>query len=846
MSMVDKLKSILAQQKETLANLESEISRIEASDLVTENQSLKTELSRCQVDLRNEKEHNLVISEDNKKLRNAIYEQLYNEKIQILNSTNKKLEVYYSSNIQGELNRLTSFEKSVKKRIDEMAGTLKQNRIDISDDIYLKLDELKILLNTKVTNARTELQKNSKAFATDRAEEFEKLRREQVTDQEVKGRVKQNNIESFIGLNLINKLGILLLIIGVIAASQFTYFKLPDVLKCIVVFIIGFAMLVAGEILNRKKPNVFSLGLTSGGIAILYVALALSFFKFEVIGKYPALGLSVLITAGAFVLSQRYNSQTISAFAMIGGYLPIFSIDGNKTMIYGAMVYFVILNILALIISGNKKWTITAYIGFCLNVFGSIYTSTIMLEGRSHGTPFTIDDLITIIYITFAFVIYTLIPVVGTIKKKLSFKRSDIVLLALNTVISTLFLYSIFYAVNLSDYTGLLAIAFAVVYMALGKLVEKLMPNEKKAIALFLITGLTFVVLIIPFQFGRVWLSLGWLVEGIAILSYGIYKEIKAFKRTGVIISLLCLWAFGIFDLTNIDSYLFVYKYLAITVGSIIILGTLIFKNNLDGKGIQIFKYATTINIWIFSLYIIGSKLRDLLSDMLSRSSFDLDYLITAAMVLVSFVIAYFIPRIKVLLDKFMKVISVIIYCIGLVTLFALNFNSPVIGHLNEVPLSISVIGTIELVVIALLSVFVVRDLVLTLVAEKKFGIEWYPLVISLYFVVILTQNLITQFSLEINNAVISIIYLITALAWITFGFVKRYALIRRFGLGLCMLAVAKLFIIDLSFLSQGYRIVSYFVFGVTLIAISFVYQYFNKRIDTIGGVVLDDKKNNN
>jgi uncharacterized membrane protein len=110
---------------------------------------------------------------------------------------------------------------------------------------------------------------------------------------------------------------------------------------------------------------------------------------------------------------------------------------------------------------------------------------------------------------------------------------------------------------------------------------------------------------------------------------------------------------------------------------------------------------------------------------------------------------------------------------------------------------------------------------------------------------VILTQNLITQYNLEFNNAAISIIYLITALAWITFGFVKRYIFIRRFGLGLSILSVAKLFIIDLSFLSLGYRIISYFVFGVVLIAISFVFQYFNKRIESIGEVMPDDKKSN-
>jgi hypothetical protein len=229
----------------------------------------------------------------------------------------------------------------------------------------------------------------------------------------------------------------------------------------------------------------------------------------------------------------------------------------------------------------------------------------------------------------------------------------------------------------------------------------------------------------------------------------------------------------------------------------------------------------------------------------MADSNFDIDYLITAAMILLSFLIAYIIPRIKILTDSIMKGISVAIYVIAIISMFMLNFSSPVKGNLIELPFAVSAVGTIELIIIALLSILAVRDVILYFVLEKKFGIEWYPFIISLYFVVILTQNLITQYNLEFNNAVISIIYLITALSWITFGFIYRYVFIRRFGLGLSIVSVAKLFIIDLSFLSQGFRIVSYFVFGLTLIAISFVYQYFNKRIENIGEVIPDDKKNN-
>ena len=130
------------------------------------------------------------------------------------------------------------------------------------------------------------------------------------------------------------------------------------------------------------------------------------------------------------------------------------------------------------------------------------------------------------------------------------------------------------------------------------------------------------------------------------------------------------------------------------------------------------------------------------------------------------------------------------------------------------------------------LSVFVMRDLVKTLVLEHKLGIEWYPLIVSGYFLIILTQNLIVQFDLSFSSAAISIIYVLTALAWIILGFTRRYPFIRMFGLGLAALSVIKLFLIDLGSLTQGYRIVSFFALGLILVAISFVYQYFSKLLE--------------
>src|SRR5580704_16668724 len=56
-------------------------------------------------------------------------------------------------------------------------------------------------------------------------------------------------------------------------------------------------------------------------------------------------------------------------------------------------------------------------------------------------------------------------------------------------------------------------------------------------------------------------------------------------------------------------------------------------------------------------------------------------------------------------------------------------------------------------------------------------------------------------------------------------GFLRRSAFVRWQPLLLIAATIAKVFIYDVSQLDRGYRIVSFMVLGVLLLAISFVYQ---------------------
>ena len=839
-SAADNLKVIIEQQKEALSELENQYEILVNSDMGKEINELKDELHNLRVALEQSKTNADSLADENKGLRNALYDQVFSDKIGIINSATQKLDVYFKSGIDVEKNKLADLEQRVKARLDEQKKTLSRNSVSAQEEIYSKIDEISDLLDAKIQEAQELISRIPGAFTQQEREELEALKNEQITNDQILEITKKNNFERFLGLNVINAVGVLLLIVGAITLAHFTYYRLTDVLKGIMLFALGGAMLFTGELLNRKIPNVFSLGISAGGIGILYTALAMSYFALSILDMYPALLICILITAGSVLLSSRYNAQIITVFALVGGYLPLYSIGLDVDLAYGAMIYFFTLNLLVLLISFEKKWRISSFLGLSLNTIGTFYICLLVYRMNT-----LVGTIISIIFVLLAFIIYTAIPIISTYRTGARFRKTDIVLLAINTVVSSLIMFWVFYIHRLQDYNGLLAVSYAVVYLLLGRLVEKRFTgDEKNAKSLFYITGLAFVIMIIPLQFDRSWLSLGWLAEGVLLSVYGILSNEKNVKRAGFVVFALCILSFTSIDCLNVYHYMFIYKYSAITLGCLGILMAFMHRSTTLEFSVKIYRYFSLTNLWLFCLYLIHIKTRFEIQKLSIETAFDFDYMLSASAIVITFALAYAYARIKRLSDIGTKILSIALYAIGIIHLTVINsYMSPVaMAYFRKGTPGIgtTIAGTAILIVLCLLSIVALRDLVLLILTQRKIGIEWFPMIISGYSVIILTQNLISHYNLSFSSAAISIIYVLTALGWIIFGFARRYSFIRKFGLALALLSVIKLFLLDLASLTQGYLIITYFALGLTLLAISFVYQYFNKRLELREEVSID------
>ena len=71
----------------------------------------------------------------------------------------------------------------------------------------------------------------------------------------------------------------------------------------------------------------------------------------------------------------------------------------------------------------------------------------------------------------------------------------------------------------------------------------------------------------------------------------------------------------------------------------------------------------------------------------------------------------------------------------------------------------------------------------------------------------------------------LSLLWIVAAAVLVFLGASRKVAALRWQGLALMGLAIGKVFLLDLSFLERAYRIASFLVLGIVLLAVSFWYQ---------------------
>lgn len=851
---ISKLKELLKKQNALADEIAQQTAEYAGDKLISELQSLKSENDALKASCTENEKERKILSEENHALKETLKSQLYVERSRFLRDSAARMAAFFGGDTAMGKNVLSVFEKNTQQRFSELRRALDKE----SSEIQEKFDRRLSALEADAAVEIDALRKSYSGLSEDATVEYKRqtsfLGEKEIDGQTTERVIKESEhkVERMIGLGVLGKIGAVIIIIGMIALSQLAYTFFSDVYKCVFMFAVASLILGFALLLNRKKEKrtPFTITILSLGVALEYTALSISYFTLTILSVWTALGICVVITAITYVIALRLKNEVVTIFAQIGGYLPVIAIFGDINLIYGSMVYFLILNVLGFLLSVKYKWPVLNFVAFGLNIAAVIFVSVsiaVMYQGR----PFGLETGLTLGFMFLSFALHTVLPLLTNIRVKTRFTRADLILMGLATSCNLVLFYTMFAQYGIRDYSGWLSILFAAFYFGIYFFARKFFKADSSTRTLFWLTGIVLLGLFTPMHFAdRTWLTFGWILESAVLIIYAILRSKKFMFWTGVWIAAAALFSFLVFDITlkanNVGAAdIFIYKYLMLTLASVAVLGAAVHKGMpvlgyshiQSGKRIfiqqnispaQAYAAAVYTNAAGFTIYAVW-KIFDSAAHEQIQIIGNLQYLMFALMILTLFVFALFVPK----LFKAFLVHRVSLAISAAALLFLLVVNSLQLPAFEAGGDAGGKVAAAFLTVLTTLaSGYAFYDLftnIADLVDTKNLRAG---LVVALasYFLFWFTHLCLVQYRMKFTNLSFGIVYMAVSLVCLLLGLYFKSALTRRFALCVAGAAIFKLFIIDTFGLELAYRVICYFVFGAILIGMSFLYQYYYKK----------------
>ncbi len=316
--------------------------------------------------------------------------------------------------------------------------------------------------------------------------------------------------EKFIGENLISKLGILILLIGVVIGGKYAFDHqlISPAMRILIGTILGFSLLGVSFKLREQYEN-FSAILASGSVAILYFMTFFAYHLYHLIPMPIAFGLMTATTAGAVALAWSYNREIIALIGLVAAYvIPFILKDGSNDSPWTLFSYIAMINIGVLIISIKKYWRIlfvSAFVATWL-IIGSIY--------RLGEWPSNADTTKMLLFQAITFLTFYATFLAYKVRRCLFFQHFDILFLLSNSFTFYGLGYNTLYnSDNLSSYVGAFTLLNAILHAAVGIILY--MRNMVDQSVRRLITGLaiSFLTIALLVWMTGHWLTIFWILE---------------------------------------------------------------------------------------------------------------------------------------------------------------------------------------------------------------------------------------------------------------------------------------------------------------------------------------------
>ena len=682
-----------------------------------------------------------------------------------------------------------------------------------------------------------------------------------------------SDLEKIIGESWINKIGILIVIIGVAIGAKYSIENelISPLTRIILGYLMGIGLLGFGIKLKPKFEG-YSAVLVSGAISIFYFITYFAYSFYDLIPQALAFVMMLIFTAFGVFTAIKYKRVVIAHIGLIGAYAVPFLLSSGSGRVDILFSYMLIINLGILFISIKKDWKTLHYSAFFFTwlIYGSWFAD------KSFYSSLQGYEALGIGFATAFFLIFYGVSLFNNIISKEKLDKINIILILLNSFIYFGFGYGIFNSnTKLDTYLGLFTLFNAVIHFVVLFFIKSKKLADSTLFYSTLGMVFTFITIAIPIQLDGSWVTLLWIAQGTILFWIGKTKNIPIYEKISLpilglsFLSLLEDWSFyryanngdirafwninfltGILAILGYGFVVYLSRKHAETeenqkfspfnaIKSFYLPALLVFTAYLTFRN----EIAYYFNYWLENSSLKGKEI----SEIDDYSLYNYDINVFKNIYLIAYSLVFFGGLALLNFHKFKnKVLGISAIVIGLLTLLsAQTFGLEELGELryayinggsnkyfdvnfNYILVRYLLWGSVAF---ALWAIFKNTK---SIIENTKLHI-FLEMVIHISILNFLSNELVTWMDIagyqDIFKLGLSILWSVYSLLLVGLGIYKKKKYLRISALVLFGVTLAKLFLYDISNLSTISKTVVLIVLGLLLLIISFLYNKFKDKI---------------
>jgi uncharacterized membrane protein len=405
-----------------------------------------------------------------------------------------------------------------------------------------------VVSEKRVEVTEKEEERPAEAIVTSEIEEPKKVGQdllkaaaERIKDREKKVAGRETiSLEQRIGTRWILIAGIIAVIFAVGFFLKYAYDTnlIGPLGRVVIATISGLVALAVGEITRRRGYGIVAKAVTALGFAILYAAVFSAYRFYGLIGSTPAFILAILVTTAAMLYAVSMNEIVVAFLSLLGGFLTPVIVSTGENLPTPLFIYVLILGVGAMLCAYYRKWravNVLAFAGTFLLYVGWFEKFYRPAMRAAKGAPEQMA--VALVWIGIFFAVYLVLPILYELIKKVKAKEEDVLLVLANAAVVFYYLWTILFA-KYRPQLAFCALGLCAAHLVMMSVVIRRCKDDLNLRLALLVIGLFFLTIAIPLYLKMYAVAMAWAVEGVILIVIGLrYRSI--WTQAGGVVALL-------------------------------------------------------------------------------------------------------------------------------------------------------------------------------------------------------------------------------------------------------------------------------------------------------------------